>query len=120
VLANIPVASVVVCRAKLGAKCVKRKSISVKNVHVLYMYPARARCLPGNDAATGTAAVDRVVKKVSRAAGKKSGRVTLVGRYMNAMFSSLGFLLVGVEIAEFEFTACIRYRFTNPMCLQRA
>ena len=64
--------------------------------------------------------LDRVVKKVSRAAGKKSGRVTLVGRYMNAMFSSLGFLLVGVEIAEFEFTACIRYRFTNPMCLQRA
>jgi hypothetical protein len=31
--------------------------------------------------------------------------------YMNAMFSSLGFLL-GVEIAKFEFTDCIRYRYT--------
>jgi len=82
------------CRAKLGAKCVKRKSISVKKctctVHVSGPRPVM----------------------------KKRAREHLGGAlYMNAMFSSLGFLLVGVEIAEFEFTDCISY--TNPMCLQR-
>jgi hypothetical protein len=43
---------------------------------------------------------------------KKRAREHLGGAlYMNAMFSSLGFLL-GVEIAKFEFTDCIRYRYT--------
>ena len=51
--------------------------------------------------------------------GKKSiaGRAPAPGnknkraRDLGAMFSSLGFLL-GVEIAKFEFTDCIRYRYT--------
>ncbi len=51
---------------------------------------------------------------------KISGRVTftLVGaRYMKYAMTYvlqlfLGFLVLGVEIAEFEFTDCIRYRYT--------
>jgi hypothetical protein len=81
--------------------------------HARGVYPVMMR--------RGTAAV---VKKLSRAAGRKihenrpmmheNKRARDLGGALYECYVQLflGFLLGRVEIAEFEFTDCIRYRYT--------